>query len=638
MYEEFGPQVDDNHNVTFKLFLPDNKKDLSQYSKGGLPDIKKIQVTGDFQYHLGQKNWDYTNAPEMKLEDHSKGLLYTFLTPPLHAGFYEYKFYVTFNDGSTRWCNDPCTKYNGKDPNNENSGFVVGGKRINDECLKPISNRLPQKDLIIYEVMIDDFTEKLINKNDTPKARLDLIQDKIKHFKELGINTIEFMPLAAVPGNSHGWGYNPCLFFAVENRFTEIVNQDDSGEEKLNKLSRLQELIKALHTEGIHIILDIVCNHAHKFPYYDLYSDHKNSPYIGQFSADFGGQDLNYENKCTQEFIRDVCKYWLNTYQIDGIRLDFARGFFIRGQSNGLPELITDLRDDFGTDDRKNISLILEYLPEDPKDTYDAINVTNIVNATGCWFEQFMHEVWKFAKDDTVDTKIMRSMDTHRDFKEDKSPIVYIENHDHGTVVNKVGGSQMGEHVRRENWYKTQPCAIALLTLPGAILIHNGQELGDEYFLPETHKPDRVIPRSVNWDKLGDYIGKNLFGLYKKLIEIRTKYPSLRSHNFYPSNYDERDTHFNQLGYGVNVDKKLIIYHRWEIGSDDQLERFIITLNFSAYEQNVDIPFSVNGIWQDLLNDNQTYTVNNYWLRDQKINSYWGRILKYPADCTQSNN
>jgi hypothetical protein len=58
-----------------------------------------------------------------------------------------------------------------------------------------------------------------------------------------------------------------------------------------------------------------------------------------------------------------------------------------------------------------------------------------------------------------------------------------------------------------------------------------------------------------------------------------------------------------------------------------QLENFVIILNFSATDQITDIPFPFNGIWKDVLNDNRVYTATEGQLRNQKINSNWGRIL-----------
>lgn len=46
-------------------------------------------------------------------------------------------------------------------------------------------------------------------------------------------------------------------------------------------------------------------------------------------------------------------------------------------------------------------------------------------------------------------------------------------------------------------------------------------------------------------------------------------------------------TEFNEQGYGVDESRDIAIYHRWGTAEDGQLERFIIVLNFSDYDQQV---------------------------------------------------
>lgn len=624
MYENFGLQVNGN-TVTFRLFFPDQAKDPLQYGRGGLPRIRKIQITGSFQHHLHQANWDYVNAPEMQLGQHPKGMLYTFTTT-LPEDFYEYRFFVTFEDGTTRWCNDPCTKYSGQDSASENCGFVVGGSLV--ESVQPIANRISPRDLIIYELMIDDFVAQLAGQSAaSPKAPLDLVREQVPYLKNLGVNAVEFMPWTATIGQGFSWGYNPFLFFSVENRLTDAKSQEPA--EKLNKLYRLKQLIEALHSEGIHVIMDGVFNHVEEgaegvgFPYYWLYRYPEESPYIGAFSGGGFFKELDYQNKCTQEFIFDVCKYWLDKYQIDGIRFDYTLGFYLKGVVDpGITRLISHLQGYLYGTDRENVSLMIEHLPDN---RYEAIDDTNRIGATGSWFDQFMFKAWEFGNRNIVDSTIMRPLDTHRDFAAGSGPVVYIENHDHGTIVNKVGGSRIGTDVRPDHWFKTQPYAIALLTLPGAILIHNGQEYGEEYYMPESGA-DRVRPRPLNWDRLQDAIGQSLRDLYQKLIAIRAQHPALCSPNFYPSQYDQQQTHFNSAGYGVDIDKQVVIYHRWGAEQDSELERFVIVLNFSAADQFVDVPLPFDGTWKDLLNSD-VYTVTNFKLPGHKISSNWGQIL-----------
>lgn len=627
MYEQFGANVQ-NHDVTFQVFFPDAAKDPAQYIRGGLPRIKKIQVTGDFQAKINHNNWDVETAPEMVKEDHPQGWLYSYKAT-LPDGFYQYKYYVTFENGEKRWCNDPCTKYSGQDPRHENAAFVIGGNRIQN--ISPIGKRLPPKDLIIYELMIDDFVDKF-DLLDPHKSHLDVIREKIDYLVDLGINAIEFTPWTATYGRGFNWGYDPFLYFSVEDRYTNPNSPEIR--ENLNRLFRLQKLIEKLHSRNVHVLMDGVFNHVYVnkeipgqgFPYYWLYQNPGESPFIGSFSGGGFDQDLDYGNKCTQDFIFDVCKYWLDKYQIDGIRFDYTLGYYLRdGVDSGISKLISRLHGYLYGTNRTNISLIIEQLTDN---RYQAIDDTNRIGATGCWYDPLMFQAFDSGASGNVNTSIMRALNSSKDFNPGNNPVIYIENHDHGTLVNKVAGSRVGVS-REENWFKTQPYAIALFTIPGTVMIHNGQEFGDEYYMPESGS-DRVRPRPLNWRYQHDYIGGRLTNLYKKLSKIRKDHPALTSPFFYPDYYDERDTHFNSQGYGVDVDKDVIIYHRWGIGKDGKLEKFIIVLNCSHFDQYVNIPFSNNGRWRDLLND-QDVQVEGYWLTQEKINSNWGKIYYFQA-------
>jgi len=116
MYEHFGPRLD-GKKVEFQLFLPDRTVDPSQYSRGGEPHIEEVRVVGDFQSALGGADWDHNTAPTLTESPHPNGVLYSFKTPvDLPDGFYQYKFYVTFEGGGpARYVSDPCAKYGGND-------------------------------------------------------------------------------------------------------------------------------------------------------------------------------------------------------------------------------------------------------------------------------------------------------------------------------------------------------------------------------------------------------------------------------------------------------------------------------------------------------------------------------------------
>ena len=53
------------------------------------------------------------------------------------------------------------------------------------------------------------------------RAPIDAIRDKIPYLLDLGVNAIEFMPWTAWRGGTFNWGYDPFLFFSVEDRYLD---------------------------------------------------------------------------------------------------------------------------------------------------------------------------------------------------------------------------------------------------------------------------------------------------------------------------------------------------------------------------------------------------------------------------------
>ena len=518
MYEQFGPVVQDS-SVEFRLFFPDRSVDPEQYSNGGLPRIKKIQVVGDFQSRIGLRDWDVGTAPFLSLEPHPHGLLYRFAIPHLPDGFYQYKYFVTFENQTTRWCTDPCTKYVATEY--ENAGFVIGG---NSRRVRELAQRLPLKDLIIYELMIDDFTAGYRQ----GRAPLDAVRDKLDYLQDLGVNAVQFMPWTAWRGSEFSWGYDPFLFFSVENHYVEDLR------EPLDRLHRLQTLIDDMHGRGLHVIKDGVFNHVSAglnpdtgFPYHWLYQNPDESPFTGGYGKGGFFEDIDYSNGCTEQFVLDVCKYWLDAYKLDGLRFDYTTGFYQRGDnSRGIARLISDLHSHLASQGRQHVPLIIEHLTDD---SYQAIADTNEIDADGCWYDRFLLDVPQYAAEGNVSTSLLRVLDANRGLAAGKSPVTYIENHDHSTIVNRVGG--------RGRWWRTQPALIALLTSPGAVLLHNGQEFGEDYWLPDSGR-ERVAPRPLRWEQADDEIGCRLRALCRQLVRLRHECPSLRSPNFYPRTYD----------------------------------------------------------------------------------------------------
>jgi hypothetical protein len=214
MYENFGFTRSAAGDQSITLFIPDNSVDATQYIRGTASHIASVSIVSDFQHLVnpGSTDWDPASVLQMTRNDHPNGYLFIYkFEPPLPDGWYQYQYLVGFDDTTVRLVGDPCTKYGGD--TKDRSAFVVGGAPV---VVTPIGQRLPSEALIIYELMIDDFTKEYRG----TRAPIDAIQDKLDLLQGLNINAIEFMPWIAWPDDvAFSWGYDPAYFFSVESAY-----------------------------------------------------------------------------------------------------------------------------------------------------------------------------------------------------------------------------------------------------------------------------------------------------------------------------------------------------------------------------------------------------------------------------------
>jgi pullulanase/glycogen debranching enzyme len=555
-------------------------------------------------------DWDTASPSSLTTSSTPTGDFWTLLLDKdLPEGFYEYRYLVTFVDGSTREVSDPCARYSGEE--NESSGFVIGGSTSAENVVSPLSVRKPLRDLVVYELHAGDFTDAFRGN----RAPLDAITDKLEYFDDLGINALLIEPWTAWKNKDFDWGYAPFQYFAVEYAYANDLNQPTE------KISWLKKLISACHAKGIHVIMDGVFNHCDEsFPYKAFYLNDADCPYTAQpFGGTFPGlQDLDFNNQCTQDFIRDVCLYWISEFGIDGIRFDNTVNYYVPGNIKGLPELLQSIQDYVDANGQKNFSMTLEHLD------MDAANLVNTSAATSYWdnglFGNCFGQLWS----GTITPSYLAVLNNSQYVNGDKIATMYLSNHDHSTVAWQAGSNSLEGAFK---WFRTQPHVIALLTSNSTPLIGSGQEFAEDYWIPEDDHGSgrRVRPRPLRWTEVSDSYGSNLHSLYRTLLKLRQAHPALRSPNFYPPTWADWQTQRDQDGFGVDTTTGVVVYHRWGPADDGVQELFYIALNFSGSDQLVTIQFAENGGWSDVLSGN-TVTVNNYRLA-VTLESNWGHVF-----------
>jgi pullulanase len=601
---------EDHGEIEFRLFFP----------AGFDPEIKAIQVAGSFQGTLGGVDWDFPGGLAMVQDTTDpRGTFWTARTgAPVPAGFYEYKYRVTFVDDSIRVVSDPCTRYGGL--SHQNAAIVVGGSRPQDNIVEPLrGGRRPLADLNIYELMIDDFTDEFRGK----RAPLAAVIDRLDYLRDLGFNAIQFMPWTAWRHQQFDWGYEPFQYFAVESRYANDLDQP------AEKLSWLKRLVNECHARDIHVIMDGVFNHVSPdFPYRALYRFPQACPFTGEFGGAFASlQDLDFDNACTREFILDVCLYFIETFGIDGIRFDNTVNFYVPGDVHGLPELLDGIQAWLDQRGQVNFSMTLEHLD------LSAAAITDATGATSFWDNSLYGLCVDYVRDGRIDSRLLNSLNNRRWLRTPgKLPTLYLDNHDHSHVGWHVGARDVRDlQGASARWFKAQPFVIALFTSTATPLVRNGDEFSEEHFIPENDHGTgrRVSRRPLRWKMTGDPAGRPLVALHTVMARMRRDHAGLRSGRMYPDSWEEWQTRFNPVGVGIDVERQLVIYHRWDQLGDGTTENFVIVLNFSDFDQPVSAPFPIDGRWTDLLSGlAATWSpIVRSNRRDFTASSNWGHVF-----------
>ncbi|MFP5283225.1 MAG: alpha-amylase family glycosyl hydrolase, partial [Actinomycetes bacterium] len=394
------------------------------------------------------------------------------------------------------------------------------------------------------------------------------------------------------------------------------------------RLSWLKRLVSACHDRGLHVIMDGVFNHVSPaFPYRFLYADPTDCPFTAEpFGGSFPGlQDLDFRHPMTGEFVLDVCRYWTQTFDLDGIRFDNTVNFLVPGDLRGLPELLTGLEEELVRTDRSHFSLTLEHL------RLDAAAVTNATRATSFWDDSLFQAARTGLERGRIDGALLAALDNRRFLDQGKVQTLYLSNHDHSQLGWLAGArEQVGA---TGAWWRMQPYVIALLTATAVPLVPNGQEFGEEHWLPEDDHGTgrRVTGRPLRWKIAGDPIGQTLMALFRRLLHLRREHPALRSPLIYPEAWEPAWGELTDVGVGVAADRQLVVYHRWaELA--DAVENVVVVLNFGDAFQTVRTPFPLQGTWTDLLagfdgmGPPWTLGVNGS-TAEVPVGSHWGRVL-----------
>ena len=415
------------------------------------------------------------------------------------------------------------------------------------------------------------------------------------YLNDLGINAIEIMPLSNV-GVSVDWGYLPIGYFGVDERF--------------GRRSDFQQLVDIAHQHGIAVIADVVYGHTGvDFPYYDAYTRlrYHDNPFMGPFAKDYFnnfGKSTDFQRQLTRDYFYTVNHHWLEVYHIDGFRYDCVPNYWDGPLGVGYASLVYETYQltmgklaqheaywtRFGAGQGKPIRLIqcAEQL-EGPEEVLQ----TTYSNST--WQNRTFGAAKAVARGDRgnlTDFGFSLGLFGYPDrvtVNQDDIPkagLQYIENHDHERFICNFGLYNPDEARNplfaegdRSRWFMLQPYLIGLLLSKGVPMLWQGQEFGENYYLPDFGEGRVGLLRPLRWDFFYDAFGQQLVGLTRNLLRIRRAHDHIRRGNYFFFNDWER---YQRAG--------VLLFARY-----DGPHYTLVALNTSDWDQSVPFWFPVSG-------------------------------------------
>lgn len=474
---------------------------------------------------------------------------------------------------------------------------------------------VPLEQMVIYELHVGTFTEE---------GTFESMIPRLSELRELGVNTIEIMPVAQFPG-SRNWGYDGVFPYAVQNSYGGV--------------NGLKKLVDACHQQGMSVILDVVYNHLgpegnYLWGYGTYFTEKYKTPWGSAVNF-----DDSYSDGVRHYFVQNVL-YWLGNYHLDGLRLDAVHAIYDFGAKHILAEMaeaVTQL------EQKKNrqFYLIAESDLNDPRiirsqevggygidaqwsdDFHHALH-TVLTGENNGYYEDFgsLEQLAKVYRQGFVYTWDY-SPHRHRYHGEDPKDcassqfVVCSQNHDQ--IGNRMLGDRLSTLISFEALKLT---AAALLLSPYIPMLFMGEEYGETapflYFVshgdsdlieavrkgrkaefaafheiggqeaPDPQAEETFKKSQLNWEKRKTGEHQKLWLFHQKLLQMRRDIPALR-------NLDR-----NQLEATVLEPEKVLCIQRHH--QDSQI---LCWLNFGS--ETVKITENIpSGTWEKILDSSES--------------------------------
>lgn len=441
---------------------------------------------------------------------------------------------------------------------------------------------IPLANMIIYELHVGVFSAT---------HDFDGVAAKLDYLAELGVNAIELMPIAQVPGDRN-WGYDGVYPFAVQHSY--------GGAEGLRRL------VDAAHRKGIAVVVDVVYNHfGPEGNYLSCFGPY----FTEQYRTPWGGA-INFDDAWSdgvRNYFFQHARLLLEEYRVDALRLDAVHAIKDLSAVPFLAEL-KELAADISRRTGRHKILIAETDLNDPK--YIQPAAKGGYGLDGQWVDEFHHalralltgerkayyedfgsigQLEKAFRDTYVYDGVYspyrkRTFGGRVEGCAYEQFVVFSQNHDQ--VGNRACGERLGDHL---SVAQLKLAAAAVLLSPYVPLLFMGEEYGEKRPFPFfVSFEDPSLIEAVRKGRAAEFEGfagegltipdpeaaatfesavlswsmdEELFGWYRELIRFRKTRPAMQGR--------ARDT------MAVRVVDRVLVIERKIVN-----DRVVIFLNF----------------------------------------------------------
>lgn len=364
---------------------------------------------------------------------------------------------------------DPASRYNPKDVHGPSALVAPLAFQWSDNTWRG----RPWEDAVVYELHVGTFT---------PAGTFNALVERLDYLVRLGVTALELMPIADFPGKRN-WGYDGVLPFAPD------ASYGTPGD--------LKRLVVAAHSRGLMVLLDVVYNHfgpegnyLHEYAPQFFNTAHQ-TPWGAAINFD-GPQSRN-----VRDFFIHNALYWIEEFNMDGLRLDAVHAIVDQGNPDFVTELATAIRTGPGRE--RHIHLILEndrnetrYLKRDGlhrpmfanaqwnDDLHHALHVLTTNESDGYYVDYARQPLWLLGRSLAHGFGFQGELSVHRggnargELSAHLPPTAFVaftQSHD------QVGNRAMGERI---NAIAHAPALrlsiICLLLAPAVPMLFMGEE------------------------------------------------------------------------------------------------------------------------------------------------------------------